>query len=78
MHLFANRYGTGTVPGQEHSGAYLFIPNGHGKTIHHHLPLILVLEGPVVSRVVVWLFYVVHSVILYNSPGNKRICIIYP
>ena len=71
MRSFPNRYGAKL--GHDRSGAYLFMPDGEGKTIHHDSPLILVFEGPVMSQVVVWLPHVLHSVVLYNSPGNYRI-----
>lgn len=59
--------------GKERSGAYLFLPDGEGETLRHHLPLTLVFEGPVMSKVVVQLPNILHSVILYNSPGPDGI-----
>uniref|UniRef100_A0A1B6CBG0 Alpha-mannosidase n=1 Tax=Clastoptera arizonana TaxID=38151 RepID=A0A1B6CBG0_9HEMI len=56
--------------GKERSGAYLFLPDGEAETLRFQLPLILVFEGEIFSKVVVNLPYVVHSVLLCNSPGG--------
>ncbi|RZF47561.1 hypothetical protein LSTR_LSTR009097 [Laodelphax striatellus] len=67
MHLSFAKYKTRL--GQDKSGAYLFLPDGDGETIIVKSPLILVFEGPIMSKVLVQLSNVLHTIIVYNTPG---------
>lgn len=67
VHLDFIRYGVKRTA--ETSGAYLFIPDGEGKPMEIEHRIVNVVEGPILSFVMVQLPYVLHIVRLYNSPG---------
>lgn len=71
VHLEFVKYGT-QGPGQDKSGAYLFLPDkpepdpvliGNNRVVH-------LVTGPVLSRVFTDLPYVKHICTLYNSPNS--------
>lgn len=55
--------------GQDKSGAYLFLPDGEAEVINVKSPVILVFNGPVMSKVLVQLPNLWHMVMIYNTPG---------
>ncbi|KAF5292288.1 hypothetical protein FQA39_LY03322 [Lamprigera yunnana] len=79
--LKAIKIGTSTTPvhldfikygarhGEERSGAYLFLPDGDGTPIQIENTVVKVIEGPLLSSVIVQLPYVHHTVTLYNTSG---------
>ncbi|PRD30637.1 UNVERIFIED_CONTAM: Man2a2 [Trichonephila clavipes] len=62
------KYGTKTK-GKDKSGAYLFLPDTDAKEIDYNKPEIFIVEGPLISEVIVMLKDVEHHVLLKNSPG---------
>lgn len=71
VHLEFVKYGT-RGPGQDRSGAYLFLPDkpqpdpvlaGNNRIVH-------LVIGPILSRVITDLPYVKHICTLYNSSGS--------
>ncbi|XP_060083773.1 alpha-mannosidase 2x-like [Ylistrum balloti] len=60
----------GTRGSKEKSGAYLFMPDGHGKPLDGVIPVIRIMRGPAVSEVTVYTRNVQHTLRLYNSPGT--------
>nr|CAD7399005.1 unnamed protein product [Timema cristinae] len=56
-------------PGKERSGAYLFLPDGQAVMLTLDRPLVMVVEGPLLSQVRVLLPEVQHYITLYNTPG---------
>ncbi|XP_044745943.1 alpha-mannosidase 2 [Coccinella septempunctata] len=67
VHLDFAKYGVKHV--QETSGAYLFMPDGDAIPIKIDNAIVNVVEGPIVSFVILQLPYVHHTVRLYNTPG---------
>ncbi|XP_075221879.1 alpha-mannosidase 2 isoform X2 [Lycorma delicatula] len=67
LHLSFARYKTRT--GEDKSGAYLFLPDGDAETINVKSPGILVFNGPVMSKVLVLLPNLWHTVLVYHTPG---------
>ena len=61
----------GTSSAKDKSGAYLFLPDGPAKSVPSLSPTVVVEKGPVMSRVTVQLQNVIHTVRLFNSPGEK-------
>ncbi|KAL0270255.1 UNVERIFIED_CONTAM: hypothetical protein PYX00_007725 [Menopon gallinae] len=55
--------------GRERSGAYLFLPEGEAQIVRNKSPLIRLYEGPIYSRVEVFLSNVKHTVSLYSNSG---------
>ncbi|GIY94718.1 alpha-mannosidase 2 [Caerostris extrusa] len=62
------KYGTKTK-GKDKSGAYLFLPDSDAKEVDYNSPEVIILEGPLMSEVIVMLKEVEHHIILKNSPG---------
>ncbi|KAF8784920.1 Alpha-mannosidase 2x like protein [Argiope bruennichi] len=62
------KYGTKTK-GKDKSGAYLFLPDTDAKEVEYNKPEIIIVEGPLMSEVIVMLKEVEHHVSLKNSPG---------
>ncbi|KAF2897124.1 hypothetical protein ILUMI_09045 [Ignelater luminosus] len=67
VHLDFAKYGARY--GAERSGAYLFLPDGDATPLHIESTIVKVIEGPLLSTVIVQLPYVQHTVTLFNSPG---------
>lgn len=67
VHLDFAKYGVKHI--QETSGAYLFMPDGDALPIKIDNVIVNVVEGPIVSFVILQLPYVHHTVRLYNTPG---------
>lgn len=61
------RYSTPFGPG--HSGAYLFLPDSEGETIKSTTARVIIVEGRLISQVIVEMPKHVHVVTLYNSQG---------
>uniref|UniRef100_A0A2C9K725 Alpha-mannosidase n=1 Tax=Biomphalaria glabrata TaxID=6526 RepID=A0A2C9K725_BIOGL len=64
-------YGTGSWinPFKDKSGAYIFMPDGYAQELEIYYPTIVVVKGPVLSRVLTKLPGVRHSASLYNVSG---------
>ncbi|XP_015928617.1 alpha-mannosidase 2 isoform X2 [Parasteatoda tepidariorum] len=62
------KYGTKTK-GKDKSGAYLFLPDSEAKEVEYNKPEIIIIEGSLMSEVIVFLHEVEHHVSLKNSPG---------
>ncbi|KAH9519609.1 Alpha-mannosidase 2, partial [Bulinus truncatus] len=64
-------YGTGSWinPFKDKSGAYIFMPDGLAQELEVNYPSVIVVRGPVVSRVLTKLPGVRHSASLYNMSG---------
>ena len=56
-------------PGQERSGAYLFLPDREAEIIPWDFSPVRVVEGPLFSQVHMHLPGVQHTVTLVNTPG---------
>nr|CAH7768407.1 unnamed protein product [Callosobruchus chinensis] len=69
VHLDFAKYGARLQGYSERSGAYLFLPDGDAVPLQIENTVVNVIEGPVMSSVLVQLPYVQHSVTLYNSSG---------
>ncbi|GLV40323.1 alpha-Mannosidase class II a [Carabus blaptoides fortunei] len=67
VHLDFAKYGV--RQSSERSGAYLFLPDGDAQPLTIESTTVKVIEGPILSSVIVQLPKVHHVVILYNSPG---------
>ncbi|OWF39114.1 Alpha-mannosidase 2x [Mizuhopecten yessoensis] len=65
----------GTRGSKEKSGAYLFMPDGHGKPLNGVIPVMRVMRGSVVSEVTVYTRHVQHTLRVYNSPGTDGMVI---
>nr|XP_018917576.1 PREDICTED: alpha-mannosidase 2 [Bemisia tabaci]XP_018917577.1 PREDICTED: alpha-mannosidase 2 [Bemisia tabaci] len=62
--------------GQERSGAYLFLPDGEASTVMVHRPVIIVVEGPVLSQVHLYLEQrMVHTIEIYHFLGPDEMFI---
>ncbi|XP_075238901.1 alpha-mannosidase 2-like [Convolutriloba macropyga] len=59
----------GTSSAKDKSGAYLFLPDGPAKSVPSLSPVVAVEKGAVMSRVIVQLPNLIHTVQLFNSPG---------
>ncbi|KAG8179509.1 hypothetical protein JTE90_005258 [Oedothorax gibbosus] len=62
------KYGTRTK-GKDKSGAYLFLPDTEAKEVEYNKPEIFIIQGPMMSEVIVMLKEVEHHITLKNSPG---------
>lgn len=51
-------------------GAYLFLPEGRSRDINCEKPLVKIIEGKLISSVIVYCDFVVHAVNVYNCSGN--------
>ena len=60
----------GTSSAKDKSGAYLFLPDGPAKSVPSLSPVVAVEKGAVMSRVIVQLPNLIHTVQLFNSPGK--------
>lgn len=69
VHLDFAKYGVAIRHNSETSGAYLFIPNGDAVPVLSENVVVNIIEGPIMSSVLVQLPYVQHSAILYNTTG---------
>ncbi|XP_073998375.1 alpha-mannosidase 2-like isoform X1 [Rhodnius prolixus] len=67
VHLSFVKYSTPFGPG--HSGAYLFLPDSEGETIKSTTARVIIVEGRLISQVIVEMPKHVHVVTLYNSQG---------
>lgn len=54
----------------ERSGAYLFLPDGDAVPLHIESTVVKVIQGPILSSVIVQIPYILHSVTLYNTEGK--------
>ena len=68
VHLDFAKYGA--RQSTERSGAYLFLPDREAQPLQIESTIIKVVEGPVLSSVIVQMPYVLHTVLLYNSAGT--------
>lgn len=50
-------------------GAYLFLPDGESRNIECASPLVKIIEGNLISNVIVYCDFVIHTVNIYNVPG---------
>lgn len=64
-----NGHGNGWFGNVERSGAYLFLPGGSAVPLQIENTIVKVVQGPVLSAVVVQLPHVLHKVFLYDTPG---------
>lgn len=71
VHLEFVKYGT-RGPGQDRSGAYLFLPdkNDPDPLAVDNDRIVHLVTGPILSRVFIELPYVRHTCTLFNSPGS--------
>lgn len=60
-------------PGQEHSGAYLFLPDKEAETVPWNFSPVRILEGPLFSQVHMHLPGVQHTVTLVNTQGKYAV-----
>ncbi|KAK7571097.1 hypothetical protein V9T40_014701 [Parthenolecanium corni] len=64
--------GYGCKRSKEMCGAYLFLPDGHGRPIECAQPRIKIIEGKLVSSVTVFCDFVIHQVKIYNCLGSEE------
>lgn len=60
----------------ERSGAYLFLPGGSAVPLQIENTIVKVVQGPVLHSVIVQLPYILHTVNLYETPGNYSLIFI--
>ncbi len=56
---------------KEMCGAYLFLPDGRSRPLNCLKPLVKIIEGKLVSTVIVYCDFVIHAVHVYNTRGIK-------
>ncbi|CAG9854790.1 unnamed protein product [Phyllotreta striolata] len=69
IHLEFAKYGVQKRSRSETSGAYLFLPDGDAVKIPLENVVVNIIEGPIMSSVLVQLPYVQHTAILFNTTG---------